>query len=158
VLSANPELKSADVKEIIKTTARRIGPDTEYRNGHSTKFGFGCADAESAVKEALRLAPRIADAGAGRVREISRAAVGAAVEARGALPNLFDSMIGEALAAPNATAESVAAAIASSPLFLKAVKSGMAYVPPSTGLPTKAQMTRTKLAKAFSAPTEGMMF
>ncbi len=58
VLSANPELTSAEVREIIKLTARRIGPESEYRNGHSTKFGYGCVDADSAVKEAIRrLAP-----------------------------------------------------------------------------------------------------
>src|SRR5439155_3854704 len=46
VLSANPELSSAEVREIIKRTARMIGPDSEYQDGHSTKFGFGCVDAE----------------------------------------------------------------------------------------------------------------
>jgi subtilisin family serine protease len=157
LLSANSELKSADVKEIIKTTARKIGPAAEYRDGHSTKFGFGCIDAESAVQEALRLAPHIADAGALGAGEIAPAAVGA-VEARGALPNLFEFTIAEALTAPDATAESVATAIASSLPFLKAVKLGMAYVPPSAGDPSRAQMMRSNLATAFSAPTAGTMF
>ena len=158
VLSANPELKSADVREIIKRTARKIGPDTEYQDGHSTKFGFGCVDAEEAVKEALRLAPSVADAAAGRAREASPVVVAAQAEVKGAMPNLFEFTIAEALDAPGATVESVAAAIASSSSFLKAVRLGMDYVAPSRGLPTKAQMTRSKLATAFSAPTNGTMF
>ncbi len=56
VLGANPELTSAEVREIIKSTARKIGPQEEYRDGHSIRFGYGCVDAESAVKEALRRA------------------------------------------------------------------------------------------------------
>ena len=57
VLSANPDLKAAQVRDIIKGTARKIGPASEYQNGHSTKFGFGCIDAESAVKKATLVAP-----------------------------------------------------------------------------------------------------
>ena len=60
VLGANPELTSADVKEILKDKARRIGPESEYSNGHSVKFGHGCIDAERAVKEALDRKLRIA--------------------------------------------------------------------------------------------------
>jgi subtilisin family serine protease len=63
VLSANPELTSEDVREIVRRTARKIGGDSEYREGHSTKFGYGCVDAESAVNEAIRATPgRIAAA------------------------------------------------------------------------------------------------
>jgi hypothetical protein len=76
---------------------------------------------------------------------------------KGAVPNLFDFIIGEALERPGATAESVASAIASSQPFLKAVQLGMAYAAPAGG-PTNAQETRIKLAQAFSAPTSGAMF
>ncbi len=54
VLSANPELTAADVRAIIRATARRIGPASDYTNGHSTKFGHGCVNADAAVDLALR--------------------------------------------------------------------------------------------------------
>jgi subtilisin family serine protease len=168
VLSANPELTSAEVRDIIKRTARKIGPASDYRNGRSVKFGFGCVDAEAAVREALRVAPPAAERAARR--ESASVTAGRAggrrhaptavtrAGARSAMPNLFDFIIGEALAAPGATAESVAEAIARSPPFLTAVQLGMAHVPPAGGIPSKAQMTRIKLGKAFSAPTSGTMF
>jgi subtilisin family serine protease len=53
VLSANPDLTSEEVRDIVKSTARKIGLPGDYVNGHSEKFGHGCADAESAVAEAL---------------------------------------------------------------------------------------------------------
>jgi hypothetical protein len=84
------------------------------------------------------------------------------------LPNLFNSVITEALEKPGATAESVAAAIASSKLFLRAVQLGMANVTnpgefPGTppGEPTTehiAHVTRARLEQAFSSPTAGTMF
>jgi hypothetical protein len=120
------------------------------------KFGFGCIDAEAAVREALRLTPPAAAVAARPARETAR--VAARPGARGALPNLFDFIIEEALAAPGATADSVAEAIARSPPFLTAVQLGMAHVPPAAGIPSKAQVTRSKLGKAFSAPTSGTMF
>ena len=49
VLGANPELTAADVRQIVRATARRIGADTDYQNGHSTDFGHGCVNAEAAV-------------------------------------------------------------------------------------------------------------
>ena len=52
-LSANPNLTAQEVRDIVKASARRIGADQEYdANGHSAKFGFGCANAEAAVKQA----------------------------------------------------------------------------------------------------------
>ncbi len=75
-----------------------------------------------------------------------------------AVPNLFEFVIAEALEKPGATAESVAAAIASSEPFLKAVRLGMAHVTPPGGEPTTADVTRGTLAKAFSSPTAGTMF
>jgi hypothetical protein len=53
VLSANPDLTSAEVRDIIRSTARKIGSPGDYVNGHSVKFGHGCADAEGAVAAAL---------------------------------------------------------------------------------------------------------
>jgi hypothetical protein len=76
----------------------------------------------------------------------------------GALPNLFEDIIAEALEKPGATAESVAAAIASSELFLRAVQLGMAHITPPGKVPTTAQIMRATLAKAFSSPTAGTMF
>jgi len=157
------------VREIIKRTARKIGPASDYRNGHSVKFGFGCVDAEAAVREALRLAPPVRGPTARVARESvsataaragARGLVPAATRPRGrsALPNLFEFVIEEALAEPSATVESVATAIARSSPFLTAVQLGMAHVPPANGIPSQAQMTRIKLAKAFSAPTGGTMF
>jgi subtilisin family serine protease len=159
VLSANSELKSAEVRELIKRSARKIGPENEYQDGHSTKLGYGCVDAESAVKEALRLAPRVVDLGVMRARErLTATAERPPAGARGAVPNLFEFIIGQALELPGATAESVASAIASSQPFLKAVQLGMAHAAPPAGGPTSAQETRIKLAKAFSAPTSSAMF
>jgi subtilisin family serine protease len=54
VLGANPALTAADVRQIVRATARRIGAETDYQNGHSTSFGHGCVDAEAAVDLALR--------------------------------------------------------------------------------------------------------
>jgi subtilisin family serine protease len=56
VLSANPELTAADVRTIIRRTARQIGKPSDYVDGHSTKFGHGCVNAEAAVDLALRTA------------------------------------------------------------------------------------------------------
>jgi subtilisin family serine protease len=152
VLSANPELKSAEVREIIRRSARKIGPDTEYQDGHSTKFGFGCVDAESAVREAFRLAAPTGAVAARRAGETAAAERVPAGTTTSRLPNQFEFFIEEALEKSGATAESVAAAIASSAPFLKAVRLGMAHVTPSDGAQTAAQITRSTLAKAFSAP------
>lgn len=54
ILSANPELTAAQVKEILISTADKIGPAAEYFGGHSRKFGYGRVNAERAVLEALR--------------------------------------------------------------------------------------------------------
>lgn len=54
MLSANPELTAAEVKEILTQTADQIGGPSEYVNGHSLKFGHGRVNADKAVAEALR--------------------------------------------------------------------------------------------------------
>ena len=54
VLSANSKLKASEVKEIIETTADKIGGRNEYTDGYSLRFGYGRVNAEKAVAEALR--------------------------------------------------------------------------------------------------------
>jgi hypothetical protein len=51
VLTANPPLTAEDVKNLLKETARKIGDGCV--NNHSLNFGYGCVDAESAVRRAL---------------------------------------------------------------------------------------------------------
>ena len=56
VLGANPDLSAGQARQIVKSTARRIGGNQEYdATGHSVKFGYGCINAEAAVTEAMRL-------------------------------------------------------------------------------------------------------
>jgi hypothetical protein len=77
---------------------------------------------------------------------------------RSAVPNLFEFIIAEALERDGATAESVAAMIAASDPFLKAVRKGMDHQAPDGGMPpTQAQVMRMALSKAFGAPTAGQM-
>lgn len=56
VLSANPALSAAEVRELIRQTARQIGKPSEYNDGHSTSYGHGCVDADAAVARALAVA------------------------------------------------------------------------------------------------------
>jgi hypothetical protein len=76
-----------------------------------------------------------------------------------AVPNLFEFIIAEALERDGATAESVATTIAASNPFLKAVRKGMDHLPSDTGtgLPSRAQVMRMALSKAFGAPTARQM-
>ncbi len=52
-LGANPDLSADEVRDLIRNTARKIGPEDAYVEGHSHRFGHGCVNAEDAVKEAL---------------------------------------------------------------------------------------------------------
>ncbi|NRB47661.1 MAG: S8 family serine peptidase [Saprospiraceae bacterium] len=54
ILSANPDLTAKEVKDILQKTADKIGSPSEYRNGHSVKYGYGRVNAGRAVAEALR--------------------------------------------------------------------------------------------------------
>ena len=54
ILSANPNLSAAEVKQILIQTADKIGRPEEYVAGHSRKYGYGRVNAERAVLEALR--------------------------------------------------------------------------------------------------------
>ncbi len=54
ILSANPDLKAKEVKEILQQTADKIGNPSEYVDGHSPRYGYGRVNADRAVAEALR--------------------------------------------------------------------------------------------------------
>jgi subtilisin family serine protease len=54
ILSANPDLTGAEVKEILIKTADKVGHPTEYYRGHSRKYGYGRVNALRAVEEAVR--------------------------------------------------------------------------------------------------------
>ncbi|MGH8480212.1 MAG: S8 family serine peptidase [Gammaproteobacteria bacterium] len=55
MLSANPDLTPAQVRQCLQNTATKIGPPTSYTNGHSPQFGYGKVNAGAAVREAQRL-------------------------------------------------------------------------------------------------------
>lgn len=56
ILSANPNLTSAQVKSILERTAVKIGNSWDYNaQGYSSKYGYGRVDAEAAVTEAFRM-------------------------------------------------------------------------------------------------------
>ncbi|MEQ8705655.1 MAG: S8 family serine peptidase [Phaeodactylibacter sp.] len=54
MLSANPDLTAREVKDILRSTADKIGSPSEYTNGRSLKYGYGRVNADKAVAEALR--------------------------------------------------------------------------------------------------------
>ncbi|MBR1070771.1 subtilisin family serine protease [Bradyrhizobium japonicum] len=54
LLSVNPDLRAVDVRNVLRDTARKIGEPTDYQNGHSRQFGYGCVDANAAVRAALQ--------------------------------------------------------------------------------------------------------
>lgn len=58
MLSANPELTAREVKEILQSTADKIGSPADYSNGHSLKYGYGRVNADKAVAEAIRRADK----------------------------------------------------------------------------------------------------
>lgn len=55
ILTANPNLTACQVKTVLKGSARRIDePNGQYdASGHSIFYGYGCVDADKAVKLAL---------------------------------------------------------------------------------------------------------
>lgn len=56
ILSANPNLTSAQVKSILERTADKIGNRWDYNSaGYSTKYGHGRVNADAAVAEAIRM-------------------------------------------------------------------------------------------------------
>lgn len=54
ILTANPGLTAKEVKEILQSTADKIGSPSEYVGGQSPKYGYGRVNADRAVAEALR--------------------------------------------------------------------------------------------------------
>lgn len=55
ILSANPDLTAKEVKDILTSTADRIGSPSDYDSkGHSLKFGYGRVNADKAIAEAIR--------------------------------------------------------------------------------------------------------
>ncbi|MEN3328161.1 MAG: hypothetical protein V7638_2968 [Acidobacteriota bacterium] len=52
ILSVNPSLTAREVKQILESTTRKIGGSYD-NNGHSIFFGFGCVNADAAVKKAM---------------------------------------------------------------------------------------------------------
>ena len=55
ILTVNPDLTALQVRNILSSTARRIGDPSAYQNGHSALFGHGCVDAQAAVAVAMEL-------------------------------------------------------------------------------------------------------
>ncbi|MEO0734457.1 MAG: S8 family serine peptidase, partial [Bacteroidota bacterium] len=56
MLSANPNLTSAQVKSILERTADKIGNRWDYdAKGYSVKYGYGRVNADKAVAEAIRM-------------------------------------------------------------------------------------------------------
>ena len=55
VLDANPALTATEVRDIVRVTARKIGPAEDYQDGHSPRYGHGCANADGAVALALKM-------------------------------------------------------------------------------------------------------
>lgn len=53
VRAANPSLSSAEVKQVLKDTATKIGGSDNYINGHSLDFGYGKVNAAKAVEAAV---------------------------------------------------------------------------------------------------------
>jgi subtilisin family serine protease len=71
ILSANPQLTAAEVKQLVTGTARKIGTGAAYGpRGHSPHFGYGCIDAAAALRAARR--PVSPPAGAGRAASANR--------------------------------------------------------------------------------------
>jgi len=61
VLSVHPDLRRDELKDLLQTTADKIGSGYDSR-GHSDEFGSGQVNAGTAVEEASKLASRSQDA------------------------------------------------------------------------------------------------
>lgn len=54
ILSLKSSMKAAEVKSLLQATARKIGPASSYdSNDHSKTFGYGCVNADEAIKTLL---------------------------------------------------------------------------------------------------------
>ena len=66
LLAANDDLTTDEIKEILCSTAEKIGEPSFYdASGHSVDFGHGRLDADAAVAEALRRPGSIPSSGGG---------------------------------------------------------------------------------------------
>ena len=54
ILTANPNLSAAEVKDVLKVTADKVGDPSAYVNGRSLTLGWGRVNADKAVAEAIR--------------------------------------------------------------------------------------------------------
>ena len=60
IIDANPKLTRDEVRDVLESTAEKIGDGYSTRGataGHSSKFGYGRVDAQAAVAEAKRPPP-----------------------------------------------------------------------------------------------------
>jgi hypothetical protein len=76
----------------------------------------------------------------------------------GAVPNLFEIEIASELATGEATAKSIALALGSSETLLRAVQLGIDEAKQYNDRDIIAGLIRSRIAKAFSAPTANQMF
>jgi subtilisin family serine protease len=53
VLSANPELSSAEVRQVLQESARKIGNIAYDDNGRNDEYGHGCIEAQQALQHPL---------------------------------------------------------------------------------------------------------
>lgn len=71
VLSANPDLTAAEVKQILEKTADKIGDAGSYdASGHSTMYGYGRVNAANAVRMALGLPLKVYQTAPANVEDI----------------------------------------------------------------------------------------
>ena len=63
MLSVNPELSRDQLRQILLDTAAKIGDSSDYKNGHSEKYGYGRVNAAKAVAKAKSLASEGPSAG-----------------------------------------------------------------------------------------------
>jgi len=55
LLSLNPNANATEIRQVLRRTARKIGPASGYDDsGHSRIFGYGCVNAAAAVREVLQ--------------------------------------------------------------------------------------------------------
>lgn len=55
ILSVRPDLTLAQIRDVLRTTAVKIGKSSDYLDGHSKKYGWGRIDAAAAVAAAKAL-------------------------------------------------------------------------------------------------------
>lgn len=84
MLSANPNLTCAEVRDILQSTAEKVGPSSDYDSqGHSHNFGYGRLNAKAAVEQASNLA------GGGVAPSRPSVTADAQVDFSGASPTFF---------------------------------------------------------------------